>query len=108
MDLSTSPYPWLAGSLLAAVVVDWVIARVLMELLRPASGWVFWIGRTSKLLTVVLWLVFFNSFLYPRFFGGAEVPPTVIAIQAAVVGLLLLAAFVTLPRATRRLRDSNG
>ncbi|HEU4754644.1 MAG TPA: hypothetical protein VFU47_16160 [Armatimonadota bacterium] len=107
MNVSLPALGWLGGSLVALVLLDWGLARLLLELLRPASAFAFWSGRAAKLLALLAWCLFFNGFWYPQFLGSPP-PPLVTAAEGGVLGLLLILSFVTLPRAPRRPRDHHA
>ena len=109
MGISPEGFYWLVSSLAAALLVDWAVARLLLELLRPASGFVFWTGRAAKVAALLAWIVFFNGWWYPRFAGAGQAPgPMIVAVEAALLGVLVLAAFASHPRSPRRLRDGDA
>ena len=109
MGISPEGCYWLAGSLLGTVAADWGLARLLLELLRPPSGFVFWVGRAAKAAALLVWIAFFNAWWYPRFAGAGQAPgPMLVAVEAAILGVLLLAAFASHPRSPRRLRDGDA
>jgi hypothetical protein len=109
MGVSPEGYYWLAGSLTGAVAADWGFARLLLELLRPSSGFVFWVGRAAKAAALLAWILFFNAWWYPRFAGAGQAPgPMILAVQAALLGVLVLAAVASHPRSPRRLRDGDA
>jgi hypothetical protein len=102
MTLSPTAWLWLAGSILGALAVDWAALRLLLEVLRPPSGYVFWAGRLAKLVAVFAWCLFFNTYWYPQYLS-AGLPPSsmVYAAEGALLAGLLLLGFATLPRIER-------
>ncbi len=99
MDPQYLPYVWLGASLLGAVLLDFVVVRILLDLVRPTTAYVFWIGRAGKLVALLGWCVFFNRFWYPTYLGqGAAAPPMLGAIEWAVAGIMILLAATSLPR----------
>lgn len=102
MQLTTEAWIWLAASPVAAVIVDLLITRALLEALRPTSAYVFWAGRVGKLAAFYGWLGFLTGFWYPRFVS-ADDPPEWMRPAALILGVLLLAAAIaTKPRAPHR------
>jgi hypothetical protein len=103
------PYIWLAGSLIGALLVDWIVVRLLTEVIRPPSAYIFWIGRAGKLAAVILWILFFNNYWYPQFVAhGESVPKMLTAGEIGCVGALVMLAIATLPRNPHGRRGSDA
>src|SRR3954454_21322001 len=92
-------YLWLAGSLLGAVLVDWATVRVMFQFVRPASVYVFWVGRAGKLMALLAWLLFFNGFWWPEYARG-DLDDTAKWMEIGAVLAFAVFAFITLPRFT--------
>lgn len=108
MQVSEIGWAVLGGSLLAAVLVDFVLLRVLLEVFRPPSVTIPWAGRAAKLTTLVLWIYFFNSFWYPQYLApGRALSDVVRNGEIAVVVVLVLLAIVTLPRSGSAAKDGD-
>ena len=107
MNLPPEAYAYLGVSLLAAVLLDYALVRLCLELLRPPSMYLFLVGRVGKLLSAFAWIYFFHSFWYPQFVaGGGQPPGPLVAAAYAFLGVMLLLAVVTLPRAPRASREN--
>ena len=109
MNISSDGYIALGLSIVVAVLVDLAVFRVLLEFLRPASRYLFWAGRASKIAAASAWAVYLNNSWYPAFLGaGAELPALVGAAELAMLGALLVMAAVSFPRnrSTGKLRDA--
>jgi hypothetical protein len=105
MNLSTVPaagWALLAASIVAALLIDVGIVRLLMEFLNPPSAHVFWIGRVGKLVAALAWWVFALNFWYGQFLSAGQPPNSIFkAAATAYVLVLLLFAGVTYPRRPR-------
>ena len=99
---------WLVLSLIGAVVLDFAVVRLALEFGRPTSTWAFWAGRAGKLTAVLAWVIFFNSFWYPRYLVppadegfAVSIPDWIKWTETGVLLGMLVLAFVTLPRSVR-------
>jgi hypothetical protein len=104
---SVTPEGWgvLAVLVVLAVLADYGLARAGLELLRPTSRWVFWIGRAAKLAAYMGFCVAVNTFWCPRYLGVFA--PTLLVNLEWLVGLAGLAlAVATLPRHARGWRPA--
>ena len=109
MDVSPTGWIILALSLVAAVIVDLAIARFGMEIFKPPSAYIFWIGRAGKVAAALAWVSFFTGYWYPEHVSkGQPVPGMIKAAGWAVIGVLLLLAFATLPRGAWRRSGSDA
>jgi len=100
MPLTSEAYYWLAGGLVGAVLVDLLATRLYLEVLRPASAYVFHAGRAGKLTALGAWLAFLVGVWYPWFMvGEREFTPGWLLPGAVCVFVVVLAAAVaTMPR----------
>lgn len=100
MPFTSDAYYWLAGGLVGALLIDLVATRLYLEVLRPASAYVFHAGRAGKLTALGAWLAFLVGVWYPRFMvGERQLAPewlTPVAVGIFVAGLAV--AVLTLPR----------
>jgi hypothetical protein len=97
MQLTSEAYIWLAGSVVAAVILDLLVTRLLLEVFRPASAYAFWSGRGGKLTAIFLWIAFVVAYWWPQFVD--PVPPDWLKmVGLALIFGLLVVAFVTHPR----------
>lgn len=103
MNLPSEAYAWLAGSFVVAILVDCVVVRLLFEVLKPASAYVFWIGRMGKLAGLIAWMIFFNRLFYARYLlaGGQEVPQMINLIEWSVIAVTAVVAVATHPKVPR-------
>ena len=101
MQLSSEAYIWLAASVAVAVILDLVVTRILLEIFRPTSAYVFWVGRGGKLTAVFGWIAFMVAFWYPRFVDDQQPDWLKLTALGLILGLLVL-AFVTHPRGRQR------
>jgi hypothetical protein len=101
MHLAPIAYLWLAGSLLAAWIVDYACVRLLLEALRPASAHLFTAARVGKLASLLAWIAFFDGFWYREYLSDT-VPFFVRGIEGAVVAVVLVGAIATHPRVRNR------
>lgn len=102
MQLSTEAWIWLAASPVAAVIVDVLLTRALLETLRPTWAYAPWAGRIGKLAAFVGWLGFMTGFWFPHFVSTDE-PPGWLKPAALTLGVLfLVAAIVTKSRGPQR------
>src|SRR5687767_8147091 len=98
MELTPTGWIFLAVSIIAAVVLDLTIARFGMELFKPPSAYVFWVGRAGKLAAAVAWITYFTGHWYPTFVSKGHPAPAMIGAGAwAFMGVLLFLALITLP-----------
>lgn len=90
---------WLGGSIVAAVVIDLVVARLLLEFLRPAYANAFVSGRAGKVAGLTAWLVYVAGYWLPQYVPAADSFQAMIkAGAAAVIGVAALLAFTSMPR----------
>ncbi|MCC2671902.1 MAG: hypothetical protein K0Q72_4373 [Armatimonadetes bacterium] len=102
MNLQPIAYAWLALAFLIAVVVDFVVVRILLDFLRPTSAYVFWIGRAGKIAGLAAWVLYVNMFWYPQYLGaGAPMPQLISVAEWSCVGVLAFVALATQPRLGR-------
>jgi hypothetical protein len=103
MQIPPSGYYWFAGSLVAAVLLDIALFRVALEFLKPASAYLFWAARGAKLIALMGWMLFFNSYWYPQFLRpGAEPDALIKWGEAGLVLAIVAVAVATSPRMRRR------
>jgi hypothetical protein len=106
--IDTAGWVWLAGSFVAALLIDFVIARLVLEWARPVAAWLFWVGRASKLAALVAWMAFFNGFWYPQYLSqGMPLPDYVRQIEGVVLAVFLGLAALSFPR-YRAAREATG
>lgn len=99
MDPRYEPYVWLSVSVLVAILLDYLIVRVLLDVVRPVTAYVFWVGRAGKLVSLLVWCMFVTRFWYPKYMTqGETVPSMVNAVQWAIVGVVALLAAASIPR----------
>jgi hypothetical protein len=101
MQLTPEAYAWLAGSVVAAVILDVVLTRLLLEVFRPPSLYAFWAARGGKLTAVFLWIAFVVAYWWPQILR-AEQPEWLKLTGIGLIFGLLLVAFITHPRGPRR------
>lgn len=102
-NLPPEAYAWLAGSFVVAILVDFLVVRLLFEVLKPASAYVFWIGRAGKLAGLIAWVIFFNRLFYARYFlaAGQEIPQVLNLVEWSLIAVLTVVAVATHPKAPR-------
>ncbi len=98
-------YIWVVVALLVAVLVDYGLARLVMEFVRPVSSAAFWAGRAGKIGAVITLILFFNLVYWPKvlapassFAGPGPLPGTAVWIETGAVLVLAAIAGLTLPR----------
>ncbi|MBM3460118.1 MAG: hypothetical protein FJX77_16485 [Armatimonadetes bacterium] len=98
MPISEVGWGLLGASLLLAVVVDYLVVRVLLELLRPTARYAALIGRLGKLAACGLWLTFFNTYWHPRHLSaGSSLSPGLRLAEIGGMGLVVLLALASYP-----------
>lgn len=103
MDPRYEPYVWLSVSVLVAILVDYLVVRVLLDVVRPVTAYVFWVGRAGKLVSLLAWSLFVTKFWYPKFMNQGEPLPSMgNAIQWAIIGVVALLAAASVPRGGAR------
>ncbi len=101
-QISEWGYGILAASLVVAVLVDGLIFRTVLELLRPASRWTFLAARVGKLASLGFWLYFIQSFWYPQYAAdGGRAAEALKISTMAILGGAALVALVSHPRMPR-------
>jgi hypothetical protein len=105
MQLTPEAWIWLAASIVAAVIVDVVVTRLLLEVFRPASAYVFGVGRGGKVAAVCGWIAFIVAFWYPQFIGGEQPDWLKLVALGIIIGLLVL-SFITHPKRSRSAGDA--
>jgi len=103
MNFPPEAYAWLTGSFVVAILVDFVVVRLLFEVAKPTSAYVFWIGRAGKLAGLIAWVLFFNQLFYaPYFLKPGEVVPQVVNLtEWSVIAVIAVIAAATHPRVPR-------
>ena len=103
MNLPPEAFAWLAGSFVVAILVDFLVVRLLFEALKPASAYVFWIGRAGKLAGLIAWVLFFNRLFYARYFlsTGQEIPRAINLTEWSLIAILAVVAVATHPKVGR-------
>jgi hypothetical protein len=102
-------YVYLAVSVVVALFVDYAVVRFGLDFLKPATRSVFWLGRVGKLVSFTGWVLFLNNYWYGTYLEpGKPVPSMISAAEWAIVGLMLLFAFTTYPRASAVAQEKRG
>lgn len=102
MNVSLEGWVYLALSLPGAWLLDLVVTRLLLEILKPTSAWVFRVGRAGKIAAALGWMFYVALFWYPRFVGGDRPVPDYIHWAIALAALVLVGlAAATMPRRGR-------
>lgn len=103
MNLPPEAYAWLAGSFVVAILIDFLVVRLLFEVVKPASAYVFWIGRAGKLAGLIAWVLFFNQLFYARYLlpPGQAVPQALSLLEWSVIAVLGVVAAATHPKVPR-------
>jgi len=92
-------YVFLALSLVGAIFLDWAVVKFGLDFLRPASAYVFLIGRAGKLVSFIAWFLFVSSYWYPHYLSQDQpIPGLYTAVGWGLVALMAILAFTTLPR----------
>lgn len=99
MDPSYEPYVWLSVSILVAILLDYLVVRLLLDVMRPVTAYVFWVGRAGKLVSLIVWCMFVTRFWFPKYMSQVQVPASMInAVQWATIGVVVLLAVASIPR----------
>lgn len=102
-------YALLAAILVASILLDHACVRAATLLLRPTSAYVFWAARAGKLAAVGLFGGLLIYFWAPNFMPAMTANAGLFnGVLAAVLGVMLLIAGVSAPRAPRSLRSRNA
>ena len=100
-------YLWLGGSLIATLLIDYFCVRLLLDWVKQAPVYVFWIGRAAKFVALVAWLVFFHTFWYPEYVGR-DPDGSLKWIEVGVILGFAVFAVITLPRFGARRREIDA
>ena len=96
-------------TVVTAIVLDVIIARMLLDLVRPPSAYVFRVARVSKIAAFIAWLVMFHTWWYPEFVGRGFPPPQWVgALEGGAVAAAIMFALTTVPRPSRSREVNRG
>ncbi|MFN3652321.1 MAG: hypothetical protein ACK47B_22320 [Armatimonadota bacterium] len=98
MNISSEGWGWLAASIPLALLADFAVFRLGLELLKPRSTQLFWATRAGKLAGFAVWVAYVNGFWWPRYVADPGLASTLRIAEIAVGAVLLVLAVVTLPR----------
>ena len=96
---AVTPEGWgvLAALVLAAVLIDYLLVRVGLDFAKPASQYVFLVGRVGKLGSLAAFCAAFTLWWYPRYLNEIA-PQMLINMETAVWIALALFSVAVMPR----------
>lgn len=96
---AVTPEGWgvLALLVLAAVLIDYVLVRVALDFAKPATQYVFLVGRVGKLGSLAAWCAGFTLWWYPRYLSETA-PQMLINMETAIWIALALLSVAVMPR----------